>query len=109
MKELTLKFLATTFEEQRNGGLAVGTKLNNTKVKRVLKTPETESQNSKAKKSCTKLETVAKNNKAQNTITNLQPEIKDLETESHNSKQKHIPAQNRITDKTQNRRQKHVS
>ena len=51
MKELTLKFLATTFEEQRNGGLAVGTKLNNTKVKRVLKTPETESQNSKAKKS----------------------------------------------------------
>lgn len=51
VKELTLKFLATTFEEQRNGGLAVGTKLNNTKVKRVLKTPETESQNSKAKKS----------------------------------------------------------
>ena len=51
MKELTLKLLATTFEEQRNGGLAVGTKLNNTKVKRVLKTPETESQNSKAKKS----------------------------------------------------------
>lgn len=50
-KELTLKFLATMFEEQRNGGLAVGTKLNNTKVKRVLKTPETESQNSKAKKS----------------------------------------------------------
>ena len=51
VKELTLKFLATTFEEQRNGGLAVGTKLNNTKVKRVLKTPETESQISKAKKS----------------------------------------------------------
>lgn len=51
MKELTLKFLATTSEEQRNGGLAVGTKLNNTKVKRVLKTPETESQISKAKKS----------------------------------------------------------
>ena len=51
MKELTLKFLATTFEEQRSGGLAVGTKLNNTKVKRVLKTPETEPQNSKAKKS----------------------------------------------------------
>ena len=51
VKELTLKFLATTFEEQRNGGLAVETKLNNTKVKRVLKTPETESQNSKAKKS----------------------------------------------------------
>ena len=51
VKELTLKFLATTFEEQRNGGLAVETKLNDTKVKRVLKTPETESQNSKAKKS----------------------------------------------------------
>ena len=51
VRELTLKFLATTFEEQRNGGLAVGTKLNNTKVKRVLKTPETESQISKAKKS----------------------------------------------------------
>ena len=51
VKELTLKFLATTFEEQRNGGLAVETKLNNTKVKRVLKTPETESQISKAKKS----------------------------------------------------------
>ena len=51
VKELTLKFLATTFEEQRNGGLAVATKLNNTKVKRVLKTPETESQISKAKKS----------------------------------------------------------
>ena len=51
VKELTLKFLATTSEEQRNGGLAVGTKLNNTKVKRVLKTPETESQISKAKKS----------------------------------------------------------
>ena len=51
VRELTLKFLATTFEEQRNGGLAVETKLNDTKVKRVLKTPETESQNSKAKKS----------------------------------------------------------
>ena len=94
------------FEGQRNGGLAVGTKQQHKSEKSIKNSWNriTKPQSQKF----TKLETVANNNKAQNTITNLQPEIKDLETESQNLKQNHT-IQNRITDKTQNRIQKHIS
>ena len=85
------------FEGQRNGGLAVvGTKQRH-KSEKSIKNSWNRTTKPQSQK-FTKLETVANNNKAQNTITNLQPEIKDLEKESQNSKQNHT-IQNRNTSR----------